>query len=242
MVLNFAHRGSLTEAPENTLSAIKKAMEHRADGIEFDIQLSKDGHMVVIHDHRFSRFNQNAGLVKDYTLAEIKQIDIGSSFSNKFAGEALATLEEILEIVPEDTLLNIEIKNIPIIYEGIEKKLIECLEKHDRKQNVLVSSFDHIALAKFQKLAPAIPIGMLIHYPLIKPWKYAKDSGLDIHSIHPNAVFLNKEFIDACHAHGYKVYPYTVNKPEEYEQFVEWGVDGVFSNNPKLFESYSNDN
>ncbi|MBN6206565.1 hypothetical protein JYK21_08870 [Ralstonia pickettii] len=235
MVLNFAHRGSLTEAPENTIPAIKKAVEHNAKGIEIDIQLSKDGHIVVIHDHHFSRFNQKAGLVNEYTLEEIKQIDIGSAFSKGFAGEAAATLDEALEIVPEYTLLNIEIKNIPIIYENIENKLVECLEKHNRKQNILVSSFDHIALAKFQKLAPAIPIGMLFHYPLIKPWDYAVNSGLDVTSIHPNRVFLNKELIDGCHTHGYEVYPYTVNKLEEYKQFVEWGVDGVFSNNPKLF-------
>lgn len=237
MVLNFAHRGSLTEAPENTISAIKKAVEHNAKGIEIDIQLSKDHHIIVIHDHHFSRFNQEAGLVNDYTLEEIKQIDIGSAFSKDFAGEAAATLDEVLEIVPKHTLLNIEIKNIPIIYEGIENQLIECLEKHDRKQNVLVSSFDHIALAKFQKLAPAIPIGLLFHYPLIKPWDYAKNSELEVTSIHPNRVFLNKEFIEECHAHDYKVYPYTVNRLEEYKQFVKWGVDGVFSNNPKLFGS-----
>ena len=235
MLLNFAHRGSLSEAPENTLPAIKKAVEHNAKGIEIDIQLSKDGHIIIIHDHTFSRFNRNAGRVNGYTLEEIKQIDVGSSFSDAFSGITLATLDEVLTVVPEHILLNIEIKNIPVIYDGIEKRLVECLEKNNRKQNIIISSFDHTALEKLQKLAPDIPIGMLFHYPIIKPWEYAKNSKLEVTSIHPNAVFLDKEFIEECHAQGYKVYPYTVNKFVEYNQFVAWGVDGVFSNNPKIF-------
>lgn len=235
MVLNFAHRGSLTEAPENTLSAMKKAVEHKAKGIELDVQLSKDGHLVVIHDHKFSRFNSAAGLVKNYTLDEIKQIDVGSSFSEAFSGEPLATLREVLEIIPRETVLNIEIKNIPVIYSGIEEKVVQCLENYDRMDNVIFSSFDHQALEKLQKLAPRIPIGLLFYYRFIKPWEYAKNCGLKVTSIHPNAVYVNKEFIEECHHAGFKVYPYTVNNMDKYNQFVEWGVDGVFSNNPKIF-------
>lgn len=236
MVLNFAHRGSLTEAPENTLSAIQKAVEHNAKGIELDVQLTKDGHIVVIHDHKLSRFNKTAGLVKNYTLKEIKQIDVGSSFSEKFSGEPLATLEEVLNVVPKETMLNIEIKNIPIIYSGIEEKVLMCLEKCNRMDNVLFSSFDHHALANLQKLAPNIPIGLLFHYRFIRPWEYAKNCGLQVASIHPNAVYIDKVFIQACHHFGFKVYPYTVNNMDKYNRFVEWGVDGVFSNNPDIFK------
>ncbi|MDY0404747.1 glycerophosphodiester phosphodiesterase family protein [Virgibacillus sp. 179-BFC.A HS] len=235
MVLNFAHRGSLTEAPENTLSSIKKAVAHKAKGIELDVQLTKDNHLVVIHDHRFKRFNKNYGLVQAYTLAEIKQIDVGSSFSKEFAGEPLATLAEILEIVPRNTILNIEIKNIPVIYPGIEETLIHCLAEHDRMDHILISSFDHVALKKVQELDPDIPIGMLFYYRLLEPWKYAKNSGLRVASIHPNVVYTDKAFIAACHRYGYKVFPFTVNRMSQYRKLVEWGVDGVFSNNPEIF-------
>ncbi|MEC5423480.1 glycerophosphodiester phosphodiesterase family protein [Virgibacillus sp. C22-A2] len=237
MVLNFAHRGSLTEAPENTLPAIKKAVEHNAKAIELDVQLTKDNQLVVIHDHTFSRFNKEAGgLIKDYTLSEIKKIDVGSSFSQNYKGVTLATLEEILEVVPKETLLNIEIKNIPVIYQGIEEILVESLDQHNRLDNIIISSFDHVALEKFQNIVPAIPLGLLFYYRILKPWEYAKNCGLDISSVHPHVSYTDKEFIEEFHKLGCKVYPYTVNKENDYNHLIELGVDGVFSNNPRIFK------
>lgn len=236
MTLNFAHRGSLTEAPENTLSAMKKAIDHGTKAIELDVQLTSDGHLVIIHDHKLRRFNKKVtGLVKDFSLHEIKQIDVGSSFSPKFKGETLATLDEVLELCPKDILLNIEIKNIPVIYEGIEQKVIDCLQEHDRMDHIMISSFDHVALYNVQQLKPDIPLGMLFYYRILRPWEYVKNSGLDIYSVHPNVVYTDKEMIDACHQLGYKVYPYTVSDEKRFKQLVNDGVDGVFSNNPKIF-------
>lgn len=236
MVLNFAHRGSLTEAPENTLSAMKKALTHQPEGIELDVQLTKDNQLVVVHDHHFRRFNQNIpGHINDYTLAEINRIDVGSSFSHEFAGESLATLDEILELVPRKVLLNIEIKNIPLLHEGIEAILLDCLDNHRRRDNLIISSFDHMALEKLQAKAPDIPIGLLFYYRFIRPWEYAKQTGLDIYSIHPNAVYLDETLIKSFHDAGYKVFPFTVNKEADYQKLVEAGVDGVFSNNPDIF-------
>ncbi len=235
VVLNFAHRGSLTEAPENTLPAFQLAIEHGVKAIELDVQLTKDGHLVVCHDHKLTRFNKHAGLIKDYTLEEIKQIDIGSSFHEKYKGVVLPTLSEVLEVCPKDLLLNIEVKNIPVIYQGIEKKLIDCLREHERLSNVILSSFDHVALKNIQEIDPSIPLGMLFYYRILNPWEYAKQSGLNITSIHPNNVYTDKEFVRECKAFGYNVYPYTVNDMERYEQLVEYGVDGAFSNNPEIF-------
>src|SRR5699024_12502132 len=110
VVFNFAHRGSLTEAPENTVSAMKKALAHHAEGIELDVQLTKDKQLVVVHDHHFKRINENIpGKINEYTLAEIKKIDIGSSYSYEFAEESLATSDKILELVTRELLLNIVI-------------------------------------------------------------------------------------------------------------------------------------
>ncbi|MFD1037158.1 glycerophosphodiester phosphodiesterase [Virgibacillus byunsanensis] len=236
MVLNFAHRGSLTEAPENTIPAFKKALGHGARALELDVQLTKDNYLVVCHDHRLSRFNKNVdGLIRDFTLDEIKQIEVGSSFSDKFMGVTLPTLEEVLEICPSEVLLNIEIKNIPVIYDGIEKILINRLEYHNRLDHIIISSFDHIALKKVQEIAPDMELGMLFYYRIINTWEYARDSGLRISSIHPNNVYTNKAFVENCKALGYKVFPYTVNNNERYEELIGYGVDGVFSNNPTLF-------
>jgi len=236
LVLNFAHRGSLTEAPENTLPAIKKALAHGIRGIELDVQLTKDNQLVAVHDQHLSRFNKAAdGYVKDYTLKEIKQMDIGSSFSEAFQGVPLATLDEILEIVPDDVLLNVEIKNIPVMYKGIEQILVDCLKNHGFEDKVIISSFDHAALRKFQDLMPDVPIGLLFYYRILKPWEYAKNCGLDIYSIHPMQNWTDRELIEACQLLGYKVFPYTVNSKKRYEELLDFGVDGVFSNNPDIF-------
>lgn len=236
MVLNFAHRGSVTEAPENTVSAMKKALSHGVQAIEFDVQLTKDNELIVIHDHHLRRLNKRAKRnVREYTLKEIKKIDIGSIFSKVFAKERLATLTELLEVIPEHVFINIEIKNAPIIYEGIEQILLDTLQKEKRLHNIMISSFDHVSLQYVQKEAPMIPLGLLFEHRIIKPWNYAKASGLDVYSIHPKKIHVDKEFVVSCHEAGYKVFPFTVNDIETYEQFLDWGVDGVFSNNPAIF-------
>ncbi|WP_026907632.1 glycerophosphodiester phosphodiesterase [Paucisalibacillus globulus] len=238
MVLNFAHRGSLTEAPENTLPAFQKAIEHGTKAMELDVQLTKDNRLIVCHDHKLTRFNKSAtGLIKDYTLDEIKQIDVGASFNQEFEGTTISTLEEVLEICPKSILLNIEIKNIPVLYEGIEKILLQKLAEYNRLENIIISSFDHLALKKVQEINPTLPLGMLFHYRILNTWDYAKMSGLNIYSIHPNHVFVDQDFIRNCQNQGYKVYPYTVNTLDRYEELVKFDVDGVFSNTPDIFTS-----
>lgn len=236
MVLNFAHRGSLTEAPENTLPAFQKALDHGAKGIELDVQLTKDDQLVVCHNHTFAKYNDAiTGRIRDYTLDEVKQIDVGSAFSEEFKGVALPTLEEVLEIVPSDVKLNIEIKNIPVIYPGIEGILLDCLRTYDRLDNLIISSFDHVALKNVQQMEPDVELGMLFYYRILRAWEYAKNSGLTISSIHPNNVYTDRSFVESCKTSGYKVYPYTVSTVERYAELVEYGVDGVFSNSPGVF-------
>lgn len=236
MVLNFAHRGSLTEAPENTLAATKKALEHGAKAIELDVQLTKDGELIIIHDHHLKRFTkQTSKLVKDLTVKEIKSLDIGSAFSPTYKGETLATLDEILTVCPSDVLLNIEIKNIPVIYEGIEEKLLHSLESHQRLDHTIISSFDHVALQNIQELNADIKVGALFYYRMVRPWEYIKNSGLKAYSIHLNDVTVDEKTIKASHDAGLKIYAYTVNDLSRYHELIEAGVDGVFSNNPDIF-------
>lgn len=218
------------------MPAFQKAIEHGAKGLELDVQLTKDNRLIICHDHKLTRFNKQAKkLIKDMTLAEIKQIDVGASFSEEYRGTTLITLEELLQICPKELCLNIEIKNIPVIYEGIEEVLINCLQQENRLENIVISSFDHVALQKIQQLAPDIELGMLFYYRMLKPWEYAKQCGLRITNIHPNYVYTDKNFIDNCHKQGLNVFPFTVNDTKRYETLLDYGVDGVFSNNPLLF-------
>lgn len=236
LVLNFAHRGSLTEAPENTLPAFEKALVHRPKGMELDVQMTKDEELVVCHDAKLTRFNKNSKkFIQELTWEEIQQIDIGSSFSEEYKELNLTRLEDVLSITPVEVLLNVEIKNIPVIYPGIEKKLLDCLEKYNRLDNVIISSFDHVALQNICKLHSTLRLGMLLHYRLLDTWKYAQDSGLPIYSIHPNHVYVDQTFVQGCKNAGFGVYPYTVNDWERYKELVDYGVNGVFSNQPEIF-------
>src|SRR5699024_5022529 len=151
------------------------------------------------------------GRVKDYTLKEIKKIDVGASFSEEFRDTTVPTLEEILEACPDDVKLNIEIKNIPVIYHWIEELLINCLQKNGRMHNVVISSFDHVALKRVQEIAPDMELGMLFYSRLPEPWKYAKNSGLYITSIHTYQLYVDREFVDHCKAGGYEVFLFLVN-------------------------------
>ncbi|MFZ3580382.1 glycerophosphodiester phosphodiesterase [Virgibacillus sp. DJP39] len=239
MILNFAHRGSLTEAPENTLPAMEMAIKHKAKAVELDVQLTKDNHLIVIHDQNLSAYtNQAKGLIKDYTLDAIKKIDIGSTFSTEYKGVTFATLDEILELIPQGVIINIEIKNSPTAYSGIEQLLVSCLQQHNRLENVLISSFDYSALEKVQKAAPNLKLGLLINRRIRKAWRFIRSSGLSISSIHPNARYTNRKLIEESHRLGYKVYPYTVNSLESYNHLLKLGVDGVFSNNPAIFSQH----
>lgn len=240
LILNFAHRGSLTEAPENTLAAMKKALEHGTKAIELDVQLTKDGELVVIHDHIFTRFNKDIpGQVNDYTLKEIQTFDIGSVFSEAYKAEKVPSLEEVLQIIPDDILLNVEIKNLPIIHEGIEQKVVDTLLNHNRIDNSIVSSFDHLALQKTYQINNNVSLGLLLSQRLINPWDYAKQLEMPLVSIHPLFNIVTKEFVEKCHEQNLKIYPYTVDQMDDYNQLIEYGVDGVFTNNPHIFKTNS---
>src|SRR5699024_140813 len=149
-------------------------LEHGAKGIELDVQLTKDQELVIIHDHKFNRISPGVpGKVNDYTLEEIQRIDVGSVFSKRFTGERLATLGEVLDVVPLVVILNIERKKIPIIHQRNEAILLDCLKNINREENVWISSIDHLALKSVVKQARNHLMRLLLDYRMLRPWHYA---------------------------------------------------------------------
>src|SRR5690606_11528357 len=116
-----AHRGASAYAPENTMAAFEMALEMGADGIELDVQMSRDGHLVVIHDPTLERTTDGSGLVAQYTLAELRRVDAGAWFDERFRGQRIPTLAEVFELVRGKALLNVELKVMPVRYPGIEE-------------------------------------------------------------------------------------------------------------------------
>ena len=158
----FAHRGASGYAPENTLSAIKKAIEMKADGIEIDIQLTKDGKIVVIHDWKVDRTTTGRGFVYELDFDYIRSLDAGQWYTKDFIGEVVPTLEEVLDILPNDMMLNIEIKDTARKHSNIEEKMLEVLKKYPEKfDNIVVSSFHHDKIKRLQELEPKLKLALL---------------------------------------------------------------------------------
>ncbi len=227
-LLNIGHRGAMGHAPENTLDSFRKAVELEVDMIELDVY-AVDGHLVVLHDDRVDRTTNGDGYVWDYTFKDLRQLDAGG-------GQKIPTLHEVVEIIPANIKINIELKG-----RTATELVVAFIQSHCKnkvqKQRYLVSSFVHQELQKTRKLDKDISLGALCCAEPIKLAKFAEK--LHAHSVNPSVEFVTKEFVDDAHMRGLKVYAYTVNHPADIQRLHEMGVDGVFSNFPERVTTYN---
>ncbi len=240
MVKNIAHRGASGYFPENTRVSFLKAIEMGATGIETDVHLTKDGEPVLIHDEKVDRTTNGTGFVKDLTYKEIKELDAGSWYDEKYKNEKILHLEELLEIIArEDMILNIELKNNIVQYKDIEKKVINLIYKYKVEEKVIISSFNHYAIRKCIEIDKNIDTGLLYVSGIYKPYKYAKIVG--VNNIHPYFyAILNKELIEETKNEGIGINAYGVNSAEHMKLLVEYGVDGIITDYPDLLDNILN--
>lgn len=231
MALVIAHRGASGYAPENTMPAFEKALDMGTEGIELDVHMTADGGIVVIHDHTIDRTSNGKGLVKTFTLDQIKEFDFGSWFNPGFRGIKIPTLGEVLELLKDwEGLLNIEIKSGPIFYEGIEDKLIDMIKEYNFEDRVIFSSFNHYSLRDLKAIAPSVEIGLLYMAGLVEPYQYAKSLGAE--ALHPLYYNIVPELVEGCKRNGIKLNPFTVNDIKEIEMIMAAGVDGIITDYP----------
>lgn len=231
-LLKIGHRGASGTAPELTRPAFLRALELGVDMIELDIQLTKDGYLVVVHDHDLQRVAGTVGEVRERTLAELKQLDFGAWFGEAFKGEPILTLEEVIEIVGRRAMLNVEIKSPPGDWSNTALKTVAVLTHAGILGTTVLSCFQMQALQKVRELSPAARIGVLWHQPdFDEAWRWAKD--LAAWSFHPWCKILQAEGVAEAHARGLRVLTWTVNDPEEIAQMAEIGVDGIMSDFPE---------
>lgn len=245
--LNVAHRGASGHAPEHTMPAYELGKEMNGDYFEIDLQLTKDGHIVAMHDDYIDRVSEYSGKVDSYTLEELKQIDIGSWFNRKYPQRAkdeyknqnVLTLEEIIDEFGTDINYYIEIKKSKDSDKIIEK-LLNVLEEYDlipkRKNSgqVVIQSFYPEYLLEIHELEPNIPLVQLIRYrkratiskeKLETIQKYAVGIGL-------NHRRLSKRYVRKVREAGLLIHPYTVNKKSRMKKLIRWGVTGIFTDFP----------
>ena len=159
--LIIAHRGDVSNAPENTLPAFQSAYESGADGVELDVRLTRDDQLVVFHDRGLKRLGGMRGLVTNTTLDEMRSMDVGEWFGPEFRGLQTPTLDEVFELLPPGFLTNVEMKAVIDRMRLIAHKVAEVLRRHRRRESTLVSSFNPISLWELRKIDPSITRGYI---------------------------------------------------------------------------------
>ena len=214
-MLIIAHRGASAYFKENTIEAFKGALALGAKYFETDVQLSKDGQLVIYHDYVLKETKQP---IKNLTSAQLARYDV-------------PLLSDVLATLGKDINLNIEIKNDDNLYPAIEEKLFKLLntDKNAHKERLLISSFNLPCLQRVRALDANIKIGRLTHVFDIK-----EALALNAFSVNISAARVNKKIVDTCHAHTIKVLVYTVNDDEQAKALEKIGVDGIFSDRPDI--------
>lgn len=232
MNICMAHRGWSGKAPENTMTAIRLALAEPAiRGIEIDVQLSRDGVPVLIHDFTLERTTSGRGLVMDHTLEELRELDAGSWFNERFAGERIPTLEEVLQAVKGRCTLNIELKATSDMYPGIAEKVLELLERHEMKQEVCITSFDHDLIRQVGELDATVETGLIVMGRPVLMLEQLEAAGANILSM--GYPYLTREL--ACEAleKGYKVIAWTIDEPSHIRAVMSWHPDvQICTNHP----------
>ncbi len=235
----YAHRGASGTHPENTIAAFKEAARLDIYGVEFDVHLTKDGEIVVIHDESIDRTSNGVGLVKDYTLSELRSFDFGSWFGNDFKDESILTLEEVLHVFKHTTHhVNIELKSDVFVYEGMGEKVLQVIENMKMADRVIISSFDHEAIRDFKKMAPHIEVATLTMEVLVDAYDYARFIPADaLHISLPSAM---RKMTKEALLKGAIIRVFTVNQEQQALALNQIGVHAIFTDFPekmkRLFE------
>lgn len=237
----WAHRGCSQIYPENTLLAFEKAAAISGlEGIELDIQLTKDGELVVIHDERVDRTTEGIGFVREYTLAQLKRLHI---YADVNPSQEIPTMKEVLELLApsmrEGLRINIELKNSVYPYEGMEEKIVELIDTYGLQKNIVYSSFNALSLEKIHMIEPQTEIGILDRK--VSDCLYKLKGGCGAQALHPywQAIDLQVERLQGYTVRAYfsgHLYP---EKPTgtklDLVSLEEKGITDVFLNEPEKY-------
>ena len=232
MSLIYAHRGASGYAPENTLEAFRLSMEMGADGFELDVHMSLDGELVVIHDESVDRTTDGKGLVRDLTLAQLKELD-ASCGMEAYRGAKIPTLGEVFDLVKDTRhIVNVEVKTDEWFYPELEEKILALAKEKGVEDRVIYSSFNHYTLIRLRQLKSDAKLGMLFGDIMVKPWEYARDLPVDY--LHPMKMNIwVPGFSEGAAAAGYGVNMWTINDSETMQRCLDTGA-GIITNYPDV--------
>lgn len=218
----IGHRGAPGYEPENTLSSFERALELGVDMIEVDVHALDSGELVVIHDDKVDRTTNGSGYVLDHSFAALRQLDAGN-------GQKIPTLGEVVRLVDREVPVNIEIKN-PGTALAVGRFIDRYIDKGWSSDDFVVSSFNHIELARFGQFMPDVRRGALTYgIPL---GRAAFASQLHAYSVNQSLEFVDRAFVKDAQARSLQVHVYTVNDPDDIERMQRLGVDAIFTDYP----------
>jgi glycerophosphoryl diester phosphodiesterase len=229
----FAHRGASLHAPENTMEAFNLAMQQGADGVELDARLSADGEVIVIHDSTVDRTTNGHGRVAAFKLTDLRALDAGSFFSEKFRGAQIPTLDEVFEVIGRQGIINVELKNYTTPGDQLVEKVCALVQKHNLQKKILFSSFFAFNLRRAAHLLPEVPRGLLA----LKGWKgmWARSFGFmfgEYQALHPHIMDVNAPQVARVHKLGRRIHVWTANAESDLLRLKNWGVDGIITDDP----------
>ena len=231
----IAHRGYSSQYPENTLSAIRAAVEAGADMVEIDVQLTKDNAIVVMHDKSVYRTTTGSGLVKDLTLEQIRALDAGSKFDPKFAGEGVPTLEEALDAVHGKAMLNIEVKGADTdgARRHMAQQIASLVQRKNYEAHVQVMAFDSDFMKEMRQKAPQMSMALLV---VSNPFGYKRRQAVNLQMDGLNMLHstVSASEVDDLHKAGLKTHVYTVNRQNSMLKALRKGVDGLITDYPEV--------
>ena len=236
----WGHRGAYDHAPENTLTGFQLAADMGADGVEFDIQLTRDGEVVVIHDETVDRTSNGTGFVKDFTLAELKKFNFNKKGITEPYFMEIPTLDEVLQLIkPTGLRINIELKTGIVYYDGIEAKALKVVGKHDMLDRIVWSSFNHFSIQKLKQLEPNAETALLSALQIHITGEQCEKTGAS--ALHPNIKqLLYPGLVEDCHKRGIKVRAWTVNEPEQFKLAGDKNIDGICTNRIDAAKNFFN--
>ncbi len=228
---NYGHRGFSGKYPENTMLAFEKALEAGCEGMEFDVHLTRDGELVIIHDEAIDRTSNRSGLVKDMTYEELCQVDFSYKYAGQFGFQKIPTLREYFELVRDrDILSNIELKTGVYEYPGIEQAVYDLIREYHMEDRVVISSFNHHSILRMKALAPQLVCGFLSETWILDVGEYVSSHGVEAY--HPQFAMLTDPEVADLRAHGVQINTWTVNEEKDILHMIRLGVDGIISNYP----------
>ena len=223
-----AHRGSSSEAPENTIPAFEKAIEEGADYVEMDVRLTSDGELVLMHDPSTKRTTGVDKLVCDSTYEELQQLDAGAEYSEEYAGTKIPTLKDAIDTCKGKVMMNIELKTVRNDGE-LEKKVAELLRENHMEEQCIVTSFKQRSLVRIKKDDPDIVTGYIYSFGYSNRTNY---EAMDVLSI--DARYLTRQVVTGAHKKGIMVCAWTVNTSSEMRRMMAIGVDNIITDRVPL--------